>query len=194
MTLNVATLVTELRKFSDQSYVGFEGFPSSKTEAKSKWATAYDIYASTALDVSLDLVTTKNKPGFQSSLVFGEFNTPAQAAMEFENAFVSYWTGAIFAVGIPPTPAASCTSIGGNGIFGLEATSVVSTIIPNVLNNLLLSVFANNTDNSALPQLQRIADAFHTATTTAVFVLITGTDTTPTPSGPLPITNTCTLA
>lgn len=194
MTLNVATLVTELRKFSDQSYSGFVGFPTSKAEAKAKWATAYDTYASTAVDVSLDLVATKNKPGFQSALVFGESNTPAQAASEFDSAFVAYWTGAIFAIGIPPTPAASCASIGGNSIFGIEVTSIVSVITPNVLNNLLLPVFTNNTGNSALPQLQSIANAFHTATTTAVFVLITGTDTTPTPSGPLLITNTCTIA
>lgn len=194
MTLNKTTLLNELRKFSDETYSGFTAFPKNKTEAKQKWAAAYDLYASAATDVSGDIVSTKNKAGFQGALLLDDKNTPMKAAQEFENAFVAYWTGAVFAVGIPPTPAAKCPSVGGTTLWSTETTSVVTTITPNTLRSLLLPIFTDNTQKTALTQLQKIADAFHTATTTAVFVLITGLDTTPTPTGPLPITNTCTIS
>lgn len=190
MTLNVATLLTELRKFGDEKFSGFTGFPGTKAEAKSAWTNAYDIYASTATDISGDLLVSSNSSGFQSNLSFDASGTAASSAADFDSAFVSYWTGATFAVGIIPPPSGLCPNVGGTGIFGVETTSVVSTVTANVLKAKLLAILGSPASN-AQAQLTLLAQAFHEATTEAVTVLITGTDTTPTPSGPLPITNTC---
>lgn len=167
---------------------------SSSAEAASKWTEAYDSYARDAEDVSRDRVAVVNRPGFQAALQFDSAagQAPLMAQL-FDTAFVSYWTGAIFAVGIPPTPAALCPSIGGTGIFATEITSTVILAAPGVLQGLLLPIFTAVTKAStAAQQAQQIATAFHTATTTAVTVLITGISTPPPPSG-APITNTCTV-
>lgn len=190
MTLQVAALVTELRKFGDEKFSGFTGFPTTKEAAKTAWTNAYDTYASTATDISGDLVISKNAAGFNSSLSFDTSGTAASSAADFDSSFVSYWTGATFAVGIIPPPTGLCPNIGGTGIFGVETTSVVSAVTANVLKAKLLVVLSTPASN-AQAQIELIAQAFHEATTEAVIVLITGTDTTPTPSGPLPITNTC---
>ena len=190
MTLNVATLVTELRKFGDEKFSGFTGFPTTKAAAKTAWTNAYDNYAFTATDISGDIVISKNTAGFNSSLSFDTAGTAASSASDFDSAFISYWTGATFAVGIIPPPTGLCPNIGGTGIFGVETTSVVYAVTANVLKAKLLAVLGAPASN-AQAQIELIAQAFHEATTEAVTVLITGTDTTPTPSGPLPITNTC---
>jgi len=192
MTLHVSTLVTELRKFGDEKFSGFTGFPSSKADAKTAWTNAYDLYAATAIDISGDFIVTgsANAAGFKNSLSFDTGGTSSSAAADFDAAFVAYWTGAVFAVGIIPPPAGTCPNVGGTSTFGVETTSVVSAITPDVLKTKLLSVL-NAPASDAHAQIQLIAQAFHEATMESVTVLITGTDTTPTPAGPLPITNTC---
>lgn len=164
-------------------------------QAAMAWTDAYDSYARDAMDASNDRVVVTNRPGFQAALQFNSQSgvAPTMAQM-FDTAFVAYWTGAVFAIGIPPTPAAPCPSIGGNTIFGVEITSLVVAAIPGILMNLLLPVFSGVTKAStAQQQAQQVASAFHAATTSAVTVLITGLDTTPPPAGPLPIVNTCTV-
>ena len=164
-------------------------------DAAMEWTRIYDAYARDAVDASQDKVQVVNKPGFFAQLQFNASSgSPPSFASMLDKAFVAYWTGAVFAFGIPPTPAAPCPSIGGNTIFSQELTSLVIAVAPGVLMAQLLPIFSSVTEQeNARSQSQKIANAFHTATTTAVTVLIAGLDTTPPPGGPQPITNTCTI-
>lgn len=197
MTLSQSTLETEFRKIIDPDFASFGGFPGSISEAQSRWATAYDTYASAATDISGDSVASKNKPGFQSALAFLQNNSYAQAAADFRTAVETYWTGATFAVGALVAGTGSpCPNVGGNSIFGTETTSLVTAILSGVMATFqtgLVSEFTSVSDNGAA-KAAALAALFHTATTTGFQVLITGLDTTPPGSGgPLPITNTCTI-
>ena len=138
--LSVSVLVTELRKFGDSTFSGFEGFPSSKNAAKEAWTQAYATYAASAEDTSGDSVVSANSADFKSNLAFEQDNTSADAAKEFDDAFVAYWTGATFAVGALPPPSGDCANVGGNGTFGVETTSVVTSVQTNVLKNKLLPI------------------------------------------------------
>jgi hypothetical protein len=73
-------------------------------------------------------------------------------------------------------------------VFSIETTSTVSAVTPLILQNLLVTEFSILASN-AVVKADNLATAFHTATTSAVMVIIVGVDTTPSPSGPLPITN-----
>jgi len=186
MALSKSTLETEFRKLMDPDFAQFAGFPDDGPAAAANFANAYDLYASNAADASGDLVASKNKAGFESALA-GVIspNTPAAAmGAAFEQAFVMYWTGAVFAVGIPPP-----NGVGGTGLFSVELTSMVVTVTPGVLLASIVPELSSTSDDGAA-KAAAFADLFHTATTSAVIVLITGLDTTPPPAGPLPITNT----
>jgi len=189
--LNQTKLLTELRKIADPEYSGFEGHPENTNDARTRWANAYHAYASDAVDASNDAVLSTNLAGFKSALIYAVPSTVAQGAMYYDNAFVAYWTGATFAVGAPPV-GGPCPNIGGTTIFSTEITSMVTVVLPNILGPLLIPILSNvDANTTAVSRLQQMANAFHTATTTAVKVLITGVDTTPTPAGPLPVTNLC---
>lgn len=188
MALLQATLKTRLLRLMNSESPAFVSYPTTLAQTAENWATAYDIYAQNAVDISDDALTTASKAGFKNALIASlpeGAGTAALAATAFENAFVAYWTGAVFSIGkLPPG------GVGGNGIFGLEISSVVTTITPNVLYNLLLAefnkeIFETNMDTKS----DTLATLFHTATTTAIIVTISGTDTTPPPSGPIPIVN-----
>jgi hypothetical protein len=191
--LSAATLKNNLLNMFDPGSAGFLGWPATLNQGITNLANAYQAYAATAWDASNDLVATVNIAGFKAALAaLVPGSTIAQAAQAFDNAFVAYWTGAVFAIGIVPTPASPCPSVGGTTLWSIEISSVVSVVTPNILKNLLLAEFAVlSADANA--KATAIANAFHSATTTAVTVLITGLDTTPPPAGPLPITNTCTI-
>jgi hypothetical protein len=195
MALVKATLKDELLKLIDPDDPDFVGHPANSIEFANNWADAYEAYAVSAADASGDPLVTANRAGFVAALQL--LNSPvgviATAAASFDSAFVAYWTGAIFAVGTPPTPSSPCASVGGNGIWAAEVSSVVALVDAGTLQASMASLLAIP---SADPQVKAaaLADAFHIATTSAVHVLITGTDTTPPPAGPSPITNTCTIS
>jgi hypothetical protein len=189
MALNSATLKSELIKIMDSSSPSFTGFPATIADAVDSWTNAYDLYASVAQSVSGDVVLTKNATGFKSALLRGLTTSVTEyaAASAFEQAFVAYWTGATFNITLLPSPTSG--NIGGNGIFGVVLSSIVSSITANVLKSNLLNAFLvkyPDVDSA----VTAISSAFHTATTTAISVLISGLDTTPPLGGPLPITNT----
>lgn len=168
--------------------------PASKTtpaQAAADWASAYDAYGRGASDVSGDPVVSVNRAGFQSALRFANSGSAAQAASEFERGFISYWTGAVFAVAIPVPPVTPCPSIPASPPWLREITSVVVSATPG-LAGLLTPIFSDNQSQDLPGRAGRLANAFHTATTTNVRVLITGI-TTPPPPGGLPVTNLCTI-
>lgn len=183
MALSSAKLESEILKMIDGDDPGFLGWPTTIADAATNWGNAYHAYAQDAKDISDDSVLTNNLPGFIAVLQAGmaASTLAAQAAAAYEAAFVAYWTGATFEIGnLPPW------GIGGNGIFGAEISSVVASITPDVLSNLLVAEFGVLSSNAAT-KANALATVFHAATTTAVIVLISGTDTTPPPGGPLPI-------
>lgn len=189
--LNVATLRAGIERILTSAAAG--GGPSTPLEAAVAWAGAYDDYARVATDVSGDLLVTANRPGFQSALRFSpKGSTAASTAAEFQAGFVAYWTGAVFAVGIPPaTPTVPCPSIPPAPPWAVEVSSVVLSVAPG-LAGLLTPIFSNTSNRPPSAVAAELASAFHTATTTNVLVLITGV-TTPPPPGGLPVTNTCTV-
>jgi hypothetical protein len=191
LTLAKSKLKGELVKFMDPNAPGFTGFFTDFGATADAWANAYDLYASDATDASGDAIASKNKAAFKSALQSGlaASSSAAAAALAFDAAFIAYWTGATFSVGVPPPPAGpgACANAGGTGVMLVEVSSVVTVITPLVLSAALASVFASlGTDGDA--KATAIADAFDTATKSAVAVLITGTD-------PLavPVLNLCTV-
>ena len=188
MALLQATLKTQLLRLVDSENPSFLGYPSTLEQTAENWTTAYDIYCQSAQDISDDGVATVNTVGFKNALIANlpeGTGTGALAAAAFESAFVAYWMGAVFNIGnLPPG------GVGGNGIFGVEISSVVTTVTPNVLYGLLLAefnkaVFETNMDTKA----NTLAALFHATTISAVICTISGTDTTPAPSGPIPLVN-----
>jgi len=137
------------------------------------------------------MVIVTNRPGFQAALSFSPGSLAPIAAAQFEAAFLAYWTGAVFAVGIPPSPAAACPSIPPAPPWAVEVSSVVVSALPG-LAAPLLPTFSNNANRSPPVVANELANAFHVATTTLVMVLITGI-TLPPPPGGLPVTNLCNI-
>lgn len=179
MALLQATLEAELLKMFDSTRADFAGWPSTPAAVADAWATAYGAYAADAQDPSLDYLAVPDRAGFVSALsgalpLGSVGGTPLQAAQAFEAAFVAYWTnggtGAVFSVGaLPFLPG-----------FATEVSSVVSLVAPGVLQGLLVPAFGVLSGDPA-EAASRIASAFHTATTTAITVLITGTTAPPGP-------------
>jgi len=186
--LDQTKLETEFRKLMDPDYGGFVGFPPTKDDAGDAFADAYDAYATDAVDESGDPVVTVNKAGFAGILKAGLGpNLPASAAAQiFDDAFVAFWTGGIFAIGTPPQGIPPCPNNPSTPMV-TEVSSLVSTITTGMLKGLLETEFAILTDNGAA-KAAALAGWFHAATTTAIFVLITGVD--GVGSG---VTNLCTI-
>lgn len=190
MALDVNKLKTELLKIIDPNDAHFVGYPTNATDFANNWANAYDTYARDAQDVSGDVLVTAFKTAMAAKLL--TLNVPAgviaTAASTFDDALKAYWASAIFAVGIVPTLASACPSVGGTGTWSIETSSIGVGFTAGILETALLSLLAIPSSDP-LVKATALAGAFHAATTTAVKVLITGVDTTvPTP---LPITNTC---
>lgn len=198
MPLNATTLKNEILKIIDKDNPSFTGFPANVAAAAAKWKTAYDTYASAATRAGGAAVASKNPAGFESTLAAqlpagNPGGTEAQAATAFANAWVSYWTGATFSTGAPfPVHNSPCPNVGGNTIFGSITSSAVTVVTPAPLISALTTEFANDTLDVNVAATN-IANAFHAATTANITVLTSGLDTTPPSTGPLPITNTCTV-
>lgn len=193
------TLETELRKLIDPDYEGFSGWPATREAAISNWTNAYDAYAISANDASGDSLLSANKALFEAALLSGMPSDPitgdvTTAATAFESAFTAYWLNATFNITalIPGVAAGTCANVGGTMLFSSELTSIVTSVIPNILKPALIAELAIPSNDGAA-KAASLADILHTATTTAVVVTISGLDTTPPPSGPLPITNICTI-
>lgn len=190
MSLNQSLLETKLRELIDPDYGGFLGFPPDVDAAGNAWADAYDTYAAGAIDVSGDPVVTVNKASFASIFKAG-FSSPSGsasgAAQTFEDAFVGFWTGGVFAVGVPPPGVAPCPNSPPTPMV-TEASSVVSMITTGVLKGLLETEFASLGDNGAA-KAAALANWFHAATTSAVLVLISGVD-----AIGNPVTNLCPIS
>ena len=189
MSLDRDKLRDSFRAVVDPTYP-LHAFPATQADAVEAWTEIYDSYALAAEDVSGDSVVTANRAGFKAALTMDiHSGDPETLAAEFAAAFLAYWTGAVFAIGkLPATPTVPCPSVGGNLIWGSEATSVVSAVVSENLRQTLVTEFGKQTiDGEA--KAEALADLFHDATTRDVQVLITGLDT----AVPTLITTTCTV-
>jgi len=179
MALNVAGLQAQILQILST--------PIGKTtpaQAAAEWTAAYDSYARAGTDASLDPVLSVKPPAFRAALKFvNRSGTPLTAALEFERAFIGYWTGGLFAVGLPPTPAVIPPSAPPVA-WQNEIVSVVIAAVPG-LASLLVPIFTDNANQDLNSRARQFANAFHTATTTMVTVQISGL-TVPMPT-PLPI-------
>jgi hypothetical protein len=189
VSLVASILEIKLRELVDPDFGGFLGFPPDVDAAGDAWADAYDAYAINALDVSGDALVSANKAGFAGVLKsgLGPGVPAAAAATIFDNAFVAYWTGAIFAIGAPPPGTPPCPNSPASPMVS-EVSSVVLMVTAGLLAGLLATEFGLIGDDGAA-KAAALAGHFHTATTTAVLVLITGVDATP-----APVTNLCTIS
>lgn len=195
MALNQALLESEILKIVRADSASY---PRSQVEAAAAWANAYDLYARAAQDASRDVLATANRPGFQSALRFNSISgNPALAATEFGNAFVAYWTGAVFAIGIPPLSPVPCPFIPPTvTTWVTELSSVVSTVTPTTLISALTVEFSTYEDRNPESKARAIAGHFHAATISNVLVLISGLGSPPPPppGPPAPVTQLCTIS
>jgi hypothetical protein len=193
MALDVNKLAADLRRFLDPDDPSF-AWPPTRDAAITLWSNAYDTYGSDAVDYSGDAVASKNPTGFRSALAaaFSYTWTAGEAANAFRDAWIAYWTGGVFSIGTVPPPTGACANAGGNGIFSTELSSIVTLINGAPLRAALLAIFQDLGIDGA-DKADEIAAAFHAATTTNIQVTISGLDTTPPPTGPLPIVNVCTV-
>lgn len=181
-----------------EAFLGTYSHPDSAGQAAQEWGQAYESFALGAQDASGEGPAVVNRAGFEEILEahFGRAGAeglgpgPGPSAQAFADAFVAFWTGAVFQFGVPP--------VGGdpgahNGLWSIEASSMVFSVTGAPLKAALQILFESP---SLTPSstASAIAGAFSNATTQDVLVQLVGTDTTPTPSGPLPITLTDTLS
>lgn len=166
--------------------------PSSPEAAAASWADAFDAFCSQAEDESGEHPAEVQKESFQSILATNFATgsagstapTAAESAQAFADAFEAYWDGASFQVGTPPS-----------GEWSVELSSAVIAVTGTTLKARLRAIFESLPATPSVPDKAReIAEAFGSAVTTDVTVLISGSDTTPPPSGPLPITSEGTLS
>lgn len=162
--------------------------------AAANWADAFDAYGSDVVNINEDgPALPPNKAGFQAALSFGG-TTSAQAAQEFAAAWKAYFTGLTFSPGSPGAiNAGPCPNIGGNTIFGVIASSGVTVVNEIPLIAALQAHFDTFSGTDPAAAADALASIFHSHTITLanLTVLTAGTDTTPPPAGPLPVTNTC---
>jgi hypothetical protein len=195
MALDAATLKAEILKIIDPDNPEFVGWPADVATAAQNWADAFDAFASNAEDASGDALISGNAAGFKAAVQGGfAAQTAAGAAAGYGAGAIAYWTGAAFGVLELLDPLTEpCPSVGpGTKIFSIEASSVVTVPLAVALIAALTAEFiVLEADPDA--KAEALADAFFDSSTTEITVLISGSDTTPPPSGPLPVTNTCTV-
>lgn len=98
MALNQSTLASNLETWID----GKENY-NSISESMSEFADQYESYALNAIDISGDNPLVVQKAAMLAILnTITENETPASAAQKFEDAVIAFWTGATFALTIPP--------------------------------------------------------------------------------------------
>lgn len=185
MTLNASRLRLEFAMWVRNSQE-----IATYLQAERLFALTYHHYAKKATDVSGEYAINLSYRKFQMQLDFQSSRTPEQFCRQLDRAFVAYWTGVTFATAIVPPVLPPCPNQGGNGVFASEVSSVVVGVSPQVLYAELLPVVSSLSTAEGVAT-HEIASAFDRATKQAVDVLISGWDTTPGPTGPLPITNLC---
>ncbi len=189
MILSLATLTQALQDLGDPTSARYPG-DGTLAQAAGRLVGAYDTYASQAVDLGGNKLAAGNTLAMRAALLATfatSMGTVPSAAQAFGAAHTAYWAGAVFTPGAPPPPGTPGIA-GGNGIFSVVASSVVTVAPGAFLTAALLNLLAAPSTDPA-SRAQAFAQAWHTCTG-QVAVLMVGIDTTPSPAGPLPITAT----
>jgi hypothetical protein len=169
--LQQPVLRDRLRSFCDPDATPF-AFPTSRDDARAKWAAAFATYISTIEEAltrpppppdqhpSLNLAAVATQ--FRSTLQLDrDVNTTPEATA---NDFASAWAAAVGPVGITPTPA---------GVTDASMRLYLFSMFTNVatqrtrLYDALVAIFrttAPSSSETTVARLGRIATAFHDAT------------------------------
>jgi hypothetical protein len=165
MALSSDTLKNKLLVFCDASDANFEGFPTTRKEARDKWATAFDTYITT-IDEKIawppplvgkhpTLLLAKVKSTFFDTLALAPLAVAQPTAVDFGNA----WQAAIAAI----TPGTGGTDSTGMTYSLFTAFTNITLQYADLVKALAKLFSAPTTDVKA--QIGDIAGAFHTATT-----------------------------
>ncbi len=162
-----------------------------RAAAASDWADAFDAYGAEVENINGDVpLSGPNKAGFQAALSFTGVTAAAQA-QEFASAWTAYFAGTTFGIGVPGSINGSteCPNLGGNLIFGIIASSLITVVNSVTLLAQLTAHFQTFRGTDREAAADTLAGIFHSNTILAssLTVLTSGTDT----GGPVPITNTC---
>jgi len=161
-------------------------------QAERRLAHAYYTYARDAEDVSGENPSNLIADKFERPLSFRRSGTRQQFARQIDAAFVAFWTDVAFPIlAVPPT-SPPCPNVGGSGEFSSEVSSQVVNVEAGAMYKAIMPILRSS-GSTAERAARRLANAMDDVTKSAVTVLITGWDTTPGPSGPYPIINTCTV-
>ncbi len=160
--LSATKLFTELQAFHDSQAPAFLGFPTSREQARDRWASAFDVYASdlTCLDPLLTPGTGASTMGVRAAFrgpltLHQSIGAPAKAAE-----FAAAWQAAMLSIvllGVPST-------------YGVAPVASILWFPPPDLvarHAALLAALTALFESPAISitaRLNSIAGAFHTAT------------------------------
>jgi hypothetical protein len=188
MSLDKDKLATELRKFCDPDYGSFADYPATQAAAKTQWGNAFDTYIkdmvvktpSTVTPTSSSATFAGVKAAFEGQLQFANTLNAATPAQELASA----WAAGVNAITLvpgagylnappPPTP-----------ITVIDPFSTVDAC-KATLQADLLGLF-QDPSLSGEDRAKAIANAIHTATTSAITTTCTYTTTSGTTVTPIP--------
>jgi hypothetical protein len=193
VALNKDLLTDGLRACFDPTYSVFKGYNGDPAVCADRVCDAFGAYAQAAQAVSEGILQTPNLPGMKSSLeqAWAASKSAEDASLGLANALAVFWLGATFQLAGAIAPGLPGTS-GGNGLFGVISSVAVTTFAITPMHQALLAEFGNK---YAGPQKSAaIAAVIHDQLPACVVVETLGLDTTPPPSGPLPIENRGTIS
>lgn len=167
------TLKTELRKFCDPFYDGFEGFPLTRAAAIARWTAAFNIYGLTSEDLSTDGLVSGDTSGFSGQLVsqwIGNNGTWVQGADALADAWEDYWAppvGAVYGIAIPCPAGGVCPNVPSQDMT-IEFTSAVTTVAgQGEVYVRLLAMFSDPGGSLGDPEawVEALADILHEEST-----------------------------
>lgn len=100
MALLASVLETELRKFMDPQYAGFQGWPTNDVDTAAAWANAIDVYTGSGLSVFPVSTTGVIAKGILQTGLLG-MSAPGAAIPIFDIALLAYATS--LGLGMLPT-------------------------------------------------------------------------------------------
>lgn len=100
MALLASVLETELRKFMDPQYAGFQGWPNNDVDTAAAWANAIDVYTGSGLGITPPSSTGVVAKGLLQTGLLG-MSAPGAAILIFDAALLAYTTS--LATGMLPT-------------------------------------------------------------------------------------------
>ncbi len=126
MPLIPATIITEIRKITDDTFELFEGFPSNANEMALRWSIAVHTYASSVVPVSLPATSELGRIAFEN-IMKGILPNPPNGLILLPLAFTAYAVSlglgmAPLFVGVPPPVPLVIAPIMPAGLVGAPAS------------------------------------------------------------------------